>query len=175
MTVDPKFLTQIRYRCIGPSRGGRVVAVAADPEKQSVFYFGAVAGGVWKSEDAGQYWENVSDGYFKTSSIGALAVAPSDGNVIYAGTGETTIRIDVTHGDGVYKSTDAGKSWNHIGLEDTRFIGKIRVHPDNPDIVWVAALGHAYGPNKERGIYKSVDGGKTWKQVLFVSEKAGAV
>ena len=109
------------------------------------------------------------------SSIGALAVAPSDSNVIYAGTGETTIRIDVTHGDGVYKSIDAGKTWSHIGLEDTRFIGKVRVHPDNPDIVYVAALGHAFGPNKERGVYKSVDGGKSWEQTLFVSDKAGAV
>ncbi|MCB0013976.1 MAG: hypothetical protein KDE34_18810, partial [Anaerolineales bacterium] len=108
-TVDPKFLKQLRYRCIGPTRGGRVIAVAGDPNNQAVFYFGAVAGGVWKSDDAGQYWQNISDGFFKTSSVGALAVAPSDPNVIYAGMGETTIRIDVSHGDGVYKSTDAGK------------------------------------------------------------------
>ena len=102
-TVDPKLLSQVRYRCIGPSRGGRVVAVAADPVKRNVFYFGAVAGGVWRSDDAGQYWENLSDGFLNTSSIGALAVSPSDGNVIYAGTGETTIRLDITHGDGMYK------------------------------------------------------------------------
>ncbi len=165
----------MKWRCVGPFRGGRIVAVSGSYDDPSTFYFGAVAGGIWKTTDAGSYWTPISDGYLNTSSIGALAVAPSDSNVIYAGTGETTIRIDVTHGDGVYKSTDAGKSWDHIGLEDTRFIGKIRVHPDNPDIVWVAALGHAYGPNKERGVFKSVDGGATWKQVLFVSEKAGAV
>ncbi len=142
-TVDPKLLSQVRYRCIGPSRGGRVVAVAADPVRKNVFYFGAVAGGVWKSDDAGQYWENITDGFLNTASIGALAVAPSDGNVIYAGTGETTIRLDVTHGDGVYKSTDAGVTWQHIGLTETRHIGEIRVHPDDPDLVYVAALGHA--------------------------------
>ena len=174
-TVDPKFLSQIRYRCIGPSRGGRVVAVAADPKRQSVFYFGAVAGGVWKSEDAGQFWENVTDGFLTTSSIGALAVAPSDGNVIYAGTGESTIRIDVTHGDGVYKSTDAGVTWRHVGLLESRHIGEIRVHPDDPDVVYVAALGHSSKDNPERGLYRSKDGGDTWDLVLHVSERAGAV
>ena len=111
--VDQNLLSQIEYRNIGPTRGGRVVAVAADPTDQATFYFGACAGGVWKSEDAGQYWENISDGFFKTASVGALAVAPSDGNVIYAGMGEATIRIDVTHGDGVYKSTDAAAHGTH--------------------------------------------------------------
>lgn len=173
--VDPKFLSQIRYRCIGPSRGGRVVAVAADPKRQSVFYFGAVAGGVWRSDDAGQFWENISDGFFSASSIGALAVAPSDGNVIYAGTGESTIRIDVTHGDGVYKSTDAGLTWRHMGLPESRHVGEIRVHPQNPDIVYVAALGHSSKDNPERGLYRSRDGGETWELVLYVSERAGAV
>jgi photosystem II stability/assembly factor-like uncharacterized protein len=165
----------LRWRCIGPVRGGRVVAVAGSYHDPNTFYFGGAAGGVWKTVDAGQYWRCVSDGFFNTAAVGALAVAPSDSNVIYAGTGETTIRIDVSHGDGVYKSTDAGRTWEHIGLSDTQFIGKIRVHPENPDIVWVAALGHAFGPNKERGIFKSEDGGKNWKHVLFVSEKAGAV
>jgi photosystem II stability/assembly factor-like uncharacterized protein len=165
----------LRWRCIGPQRGGRVVAVAGSYHDRTTFYFGAVAGGVWKTTDAGVYWRPVSDGYFTTASVGALAVAPSDSNVIYAGTGETTIRIDVSHGDGVYKSTDAGKSWTNVGLRDTRHVGKIRVHPQNPDVVWVAALGHAFGPNKERGVFKSEDGGKTWRHVLFVSEKAGAV
>ena len=174
-TVDPKFLTQIRYRGIGPSRGGRVVAVAADPKHQAVFYFGAVAGGVWKSDDAGQYWENITDGFLTTGSIGALAVAPSDGNVIYAGSGEATIRIDVTHGDGVYKSTDAGLTWRHIGLSESRHIGEIRVHPTNPDVVYVAALGHASKDNPERGLYRSTDGGETWELVLHVSAGAGAV
>ncbi len=165
----------LRWRCIGPFRGGRVVAVAGSYHDSNTFYFGGAGGGVWKTVDAGQYWRCVSDGFFTTSAVGALAVAPSDSNVIYAGTGETTIRIDVTHGDGVYKSIDAGRTWANIGLKDTRFIGKIRVHPENPDIVWVAALGHAFGPNKERGVFKSMDGGKNWQQVLFVSEKAGAV
>ncbi len=174
-SVDPKFLSQIRYRCIGPTRGGRAVAVAADPKRPAVFYFGAVAGGVWKSDDAGQYWENVTDGFLTTGSIGALAVAPSDGNVIYAGAGESTIRIDVTHGDGVYKSTDAGRTWRHIGLSESRHIGEIRVHPADPDLVYVAALGHASKDNPERGLYRSKDGGDTWELVLHVSERAGAV
>ena len=149
------FLSSIQYRCIGPTRGGRVVAVAADPLDPAVFYFGACAGGVWKSEDAGQYWENISDGFFATSSVGALAVAPSDPNVIYAGMGEATIRIDVSHGDGMYKSTDAGKQWSHIGLPESRHIGEIVVHPTNPDIVFVAALGHASRNNPERGLYRA--------------------
>jgi photosystem II stability/assembly factor-like uncharacterized protein len=151
------------------------VAVAADPKQQAVFYFGAVAGGVWKSDDAGQYWENVTDGFLTTGSIGALAVAPSDGNVIYAGTGESTIRIDVTHGDGVYKSTDAGVTWRHMGLPESRHIGEIRVHPDDADLVYVAALGHASKDNPERGLYRSKDGGENWELVLHVSERAGAV
>jgi len=164
-----------QWRCIGPFRGGRVVTVAGDYHDPNVFYFGGCAGGVWKTTDAGTYWQNISDGFFNTAAVGALAVAPSDSNVIYAGTGETTIRIDVSHGDGVYKSTDAGKTWQHVGLTDTRFIGKIRVHPHNPDVVYVAALGHAHGPNDERGVFKSEDGGTTWRQVLFVNNKAGAV
>jgi photosystem II stability/assembly factor-like uncharacterized protein len=175
MSEKNDFRGLLEWRCIGPFRGGRVVAVAGDYNDPNTFYFGGCAGGVWKTSDAGTYWENVSDGFFNTAAVGALAVAPSDSNVIYAGTGETTIRIDVSHGDGVYKSTDAGKTWTHMGLAETRHIGKIRVHPDNPDIVYVAALGHAFGSNKERGVYKSVDGGTTWKQVLFKSDKAGAV
>ena len=172
---DPSFLQNLQWRCIGPPRGGRVVAVAGDPVDPMTAYFGAVAGGVWKTTDGGTYWENVSDGFFNTSSIGALAVAPSDPNVIYAGTGETTIRLDVSYGDGVYKSTDAGKTWTHLGLEETRHIGEIRVHPHNPDLVYVAALGHAFGPNPERGVYRSKDGGRTWEKVLYRSPKAGAV
>src|SRR4051794_36984186 len=169
------FAGLLEWRCIGPFRGGRVVAVAGDYADANTFYFGACAGGVWKTTDAGTYWENVSDGFFKTSAVGALAVAPSDSNVIYAGTGETTIRIDVSHGDGVYKSTDEGRTWANIGLRETRHIGKIRVHPTDPETLWVAALGHAFGPNRERGVYKSTDGGANWRQVLFVSDKAGAV
>jgi photosystem II stability/assembly factor-like uncharacterized protein len=170
-----QFLSHVKFRCIGPVRGGRVVAVAGDPTDPATFYFGAVAGGVWKTTDAGTTWLNISDGYFKTSSVGDIAVAPSDPNVIYAGMGESTIRTDVSHGDGVYKSNDGGKSWVHCGLADTRHIGKLRVHPKNPDIVYVAALGHAFGANQERGVFRSNDGGKTWQQVLFKSDKAGAV
>ncbi|MGK0227039.1 MAG: photosystem II stability/assembly factor-like uncharacterized protein, partial [Thermoproteota archaeon] len=173
--VDQNLLSQIEYRNIGPTRGGRVVAIAADPDDQATFYFGACAGGVWKSNDAGQYWENVSDGFFKTASVGALAVAPSDGNVIYAGMGEATIRIDVTHGDGVYKSTDAGRSWQHMGLVETRHIGEIVVHPTDPDTVYVAALGHSAKNNPERGLYRSTNGGQDWELVLYVSDGAGAI
>lgn len=165
----------LHLRNIGPSRGGRVVAVAGDTRNSAVFYFGAVCGGVFKTNDAGLTWVNISDGFFKTSSVGAMVVAPSDPNVIYVGMGETTIRTDVSYGDGVYKSTDGGKTWSHCGLEDTRHIGKIEVHPKNPDIVYVAALGHAFGKNDERGVYKSSDGGKTWRKTLFKSDKAGAV
>lgn len=165
----------LRARCIGPTRGGRVVAVTGSYHDPATFYFGAVAGGIWKTTDAGQYWECVSDGFLTASSIGALAVAPSDSNVIYAGGGETTIRIDVTHGDGVYRSTDAGRTWTNTGLQDTRHIGKIKVHPTDPDTAWVAALGHAFGPNPERGVFKTTDGGKNWKHVLRVNDKAGAV
>ncbi len=173
--MDPALLQALRWRCIGPPRGGRVVAVAGHPTEPMVFYFGAVAGGVWKTTDGGTYWENVSDGHFRTSSVGALAVAESDPNVIYAGTGEATIRIDVSYGDGVYKTTDGGKTWTHAGLADTRHIGKIRVHPRDPDLVYVAALGHAFGPNRERGVFRSRDGGRSWQQVLFASDKAGAI
>ncbi len=173
--TDSKFAGLAEFRCIGPFRGGRVVAVAGDPRDQNTFYFGGVCGGVWKTTDAGQYWENISDGYFTASSVGALEVAPADPNVIYAGTGETTIRIDVSIGDGVYKSTDAGRSWKHIGLRDTRQIAKIRTHPQNADLVYAAVFGHAFGPNPERGVYRSKDGGATWENVLHVSDKAGAI
>ncbi len=163
------------WRCIGPFRGGRVVAVAGDPSSPMVFYFGACAGGVWKTTDGGTYWQNISDGYFNTAAVGAIAVSASDPNVIYAGMGETAIRGDVSHGDGVYKSTDGGKTWAHLGLEDTRYIGRVRIHPQNPDWVYVAALGHVYGPNAARGVYRSKDGGASWEQVLFRSENAGAI
>ena len=172
---DPRLLNALEWRCIGPPRGGRVVAVAGDPVNPAVFYFGAVAGGVWKSYDGGTYWENVSDGYFRTSSVGAIAVSEFDPNVVYAGMGETCIRSVPSYGDGVYRSTDAGKSWKHMGLEDTRHIGRVRIHPANPDIVYVAALGHAFGPNRQRGVFRSTDGGETWEQVLFKSEDAGAI
>jgi len=172
---DPQRLQGLTWRCIGPPRGGRVLAVAGHPTRPEIFYFGACAGGVWKSSDAGSYWENISDGYFKTAAVGAIAVSETDPNVIYVGAGEATIRGDVSYGDGVYKSTDGGQSWTNVGLADTHHIAKIRVHPHNPDIVYVAALGHAFGPNSERGVFRSRDGGKTWEKVLFRSDKAGAI
>ena len=165
----------MEYRCIGPHRGGRVVAVAGDPVNKSTFYFGSTGGGVWKTTDGGVSWNNVSDGYFEWASVGALAVAPSDPNVIYAGMGETAIRGNVSRGDGVYKSTDAGQTWQHMGLAETQNIGEIQVHPNDPDTVYVAALGHVWGPNPERGVYRSKDGGKSWELVLHKSTTAGAV
>ena len=172
--VTPSLLSSLEWRSIGPYRGGRVVAVAGDPAHSQVFYFGSTGGGVWKTSDGGVYWENISDGFFKRASVGAIAVSSSDPNIIYVGMGETTIRGNVSHGDGVYKSTDGGKTWMHMGLEDTRHIGKVRIHPQNPDLVYVAALGHAHGANKQRGVYRSTDGGKTWEQVLFVNKDIGA-
>ncbi len=169
------FFDRLEWRNAGPYRGGRVAAVAGDPRERNTFYFGSTGGGVWKTMDAGQYWENTTDKFFKRASVGALAVAQSDPNVIYVGMGESCIRGNVSHGDGVYRSTDAGQTWTHLGLEDTHNIGKVRVHPEDPDTVYVAALGHAHGPNTTRGVYRSRDGGKTWKRVLYRDEKAGAV
>jgi photosystem II stability/assembly factor-like uncharacterized protein len=173
--IDPALLKSLEWRCIGPYRGGRVVAVAGDPIHAQVFYFGSTGGGIWKTIDGGILWENVSDGYFKRASIGALAVSQSDPNVIYVGMGETAIRSNVSHGDGVYRSTDAGKTWTHLGLADTRNIAKVRIHPLDPDLVYVAALGHAHGPNAERGVFRTRDGGKNWERILFRSEKSGAI
>ena len=174
MVVNEIVGKSLEWRCVGPFRGGRVVAVAGHPTEDDVFYFGAVAGGIWKTTDGGSYWENVSDGFLNTASIGALAISNSDPNIIYSGTGEACIRVDVTHGDGVYKSTDAGVNWSHIGLSDTRHISRVRIHPENPNLVYVAALGHAFGANKERGIFRSDDGGETWENILFVNDETGA-
>ena len=174
VTQEQDLLGALRWRSVGPHRGGRVVAVAGDPSDLTTFYFGACAGGVWKTSDAGTYWENVSDGFFNTAAVGAIAVAQSDPNVIYAGTGEACIRGNVSYGDGVYKSTDGGKTWVNVGLSDTRHISRIRIHPNDPNLVYVAALGHAFGPNQERGVFRSRDGGGTWEKVLFKSDKAGA-
>jgi photosystem II stability/assembly factor-like uncharacterized protein len=173
--VDSTLFQSLEWRCIGPYRGGRVVAVAGHPSEPGAFYFGACAGGVWKTTSGGAYWENCSDGHFKTAAIGALAVSASDPNVIYAGTGEATIRGNASHGDGVYKSSDGGRTWRNVGLADSRHIGDILIHPKNPDIVHVAALGHAWGPSAERGVFRTSDGGRTWERVLYKSERAGAV
>jgi photosystem II stability/assembly factor-like uncharacterized protein len=163
------------WRNIGPHRGGRSVAVAGVPGRPLVYYFGGTGGGVFKTTDAGITWKPVTDGQLGTGSVGAIAVADSDPNVVYVGMGESCIRGNVSHGDGVYKSVDAGKTWRHVGLRDTRQIGRVRVHPRDADLVYVAALGHAFGPNKERGVFRSKDGGATWQNVLFVDDKTGAV
>ena len=173
---EPDPLRQFQYRSIGPYRGGRSAAVAGVASQPMVYYYGATGGGVWKTTDGGINWESVSDGsVFGTGSVGAIAVAESDPNVVYVGMGESPIRGNVSHGDGVYKSNDAGKTWKRIGLEDTRQIPRIRVHPKNPDLVYVAALGHVWGPNEQRGVFRSKDGGKTWEKVLSRGNKAGAI
>ncbi|HEY2090543.1 MAG TPA: glycosyl hydrolase [Thermoanaerobaculia bacterium] len=173
-TPDASLLKNLSWREVGPYRGGRADAVVGIPDQPEVYYFGSVGGGVWKTTDGGQTWRNVSDGFFG-GSIGAVAVAPSDPAVVYVGTGEETIRGNVSHGDGMWKSTDAGKTWKHIGLDDSRHISRIRVHPSNPDLVYVAVLGHAFGPSEQRGVFRSRDGGKTWERVLYVNRDAGAV
>jgi photosystem II stability/assembly factor-like uncharacterized protein len=168
-------LKALQWRQIGPFRGGRSTAVAGVASQPMVFYFGGTGGGVWKTTDGGINWEPVSDGWvFGTGSVGAIGLSDSDPNTVYVGMGESPIRGNVSHGDGVYKSNDAGKTWKRVGLEDTRQISRIRVHPKNPDIVYVAAQGHVWGPNQQRGVFRSKDGGKTWEKVLYRGDKAGA-
>lgn len=175
--VNPAILGELNYRNIGPFRGGRSVAVAGHDDQPYTYYTGFTGGGVYKTTDGGATWYNVSDGFFKTGSVGAIDVADSDPNVIYVGMGETDIRGNMSAGDGMYRSTDAGKTWTWLGLGETRFIGDIEIHPENPDVAWVAAMGKLFGPVKssERGIYKTKDGGKTWNKVLFKDAKTGAV
>ncbi|MEP6796217.1 MAG: glycosyl hydrolase [Saprospiraceae bacterium] len=172
--VDTSFFRSLEWRNIGPFRGGRSAAVTGVRGKPSLYYFGSTGGGVWRTKDGGQTWENISDGFFG-GSIGAIEVAPSDENVIYVGGGEETVRGNVSSGYGMWRSTDAGQTWQHIGLENSKHIPRVRVDPHNPDIVYAAVLGDLYKDTKERGIYKSIDGGKTWRQTLFVNERAGAV
>ena len=172
--IDPAYLNGMKWRQIGPFRGGRVVAVSGVTGDPTTWYFGGVAGGVWKSTDVGASWKPIFDEQ-KISSIGAIAVADSDHNVIYVGTGEACPRGNISYGDGVYKSVDAGRTWVHLGLRDTRHIGAVIVNPHDPDIVLVAALGHAYGPNEERGIFRTADGGRSWTKVLYKDRDTGAI
>ncbi|HVN43816.1 MAG TPA: hypothetical protein VMT66_01095 [Steroidobacteraceae bacterium] len=172
--VDPGLFAALQWRCIGPYRGGRALAVAGIPGDASTFYFGAVAGGVWRTTDGGNTWQVLTDGT-PISSVGAIAIAPSNHDIIYVGSGEAAPRGNMTYGDGVYRSTDGGKTWAHLGLADTRQIGAVIVDPSNPDIVLVAALGHAFGPNAERGVFRSTDGGKSWTKVLYKDENTGAI
>src|SRR3979411_2742972 len=173
-TIDEKLFKGMQWRQIGPFRGGRALGIEGVVGEPDTYYFGAVAGGVWKTTDGGANWAPLFDKE-TISSIGAIAVAPSDHNVVYAGTGEAAVRGNISYGAGVYKSVDAGKTWKNIGLKDTRHIGALIVDPKNPDIVLVAALGHAFGPNPERGIFRTIDGGKTWAKVLSKDENTGGI
>ena len=166
----------LKYRLVGPFRGGRVLAVAGVPGEDNTYYFGAVAGGMWKTTDGGLNWKPLWDKFSEASpSVGAIAIAPSDPNVIYVGTGEACIRGNIVGGNGVYKSTDAGKTWKYAGLRDTHAIGRMIVHPQDPNTLYVAALGHPFGPNTTRGIFRSRDGGKTWQRILYVDDKTGGI
>jgi photosystem II stability/assembly factor-like uncharacterized protein len=173
-SFDPKTFQELRWRSIGPPRGGRTLAVTGVRGQPEVYYFGAVGGGVWKTDDAGRTWQAIFDSQ-EIASIGAIAVAPSDANVIYVGSGEADMRSSISYGNGMYKSTDGGKTWMHVGLEDSRQIGRILVDPHDSNKVFVAALGHAYGPNAERGVFRSKDGGKNWQKILFHDENSGAI
>ena len=171
---DESLFKDMKWRSIGPYRGGRVLAVSGVPGDPYTFYFGGVAGGVWRTTDGGLNWNPLFDKE-AVSSVGAIAIAESNQNVIYVGTGEACIRGNISYGNGVYKSTDAGKTWVNVGLKDTQHIAAVIIHPSNPDIVLVAALGHAYGPNSDRGVYRTTDGGKTWEKVLYKDDKTGAI
>ena len=171
----PQSFQALQFRNIGPFRGGRSNAAVGVPGDPMTYYFGSTGGGIWKTEDAGYTWKNISDGFLKSGSVGAIAIAPSDKYVIYAGMGEHAVRgVMTSHGDGIYKSTDGGQTWQHSGLPDSRHIAAIRIHPQNPDLVYVAVQGGLWGPNQHRGVYRSKDGGVTWKKVLFVNENTGA-
>jgi len=174
-TQDTSMLEGLDWRLIGPYRGGRVTTVAGVPDNPMLYYMGATGGGVWKTENAGASWENISDEHFKVGTIGAVAVAESDNNVLYVGTGESPIRgVTTSQGDGVWKSTDAGKTWQHVGLKESGQISRIEIHPQNPDIAWVAVQGQIWGPNEERGVFRTQDGGASWEHVLKVGPDTGA-
>lgn len=172
--LDSNLFSGMHWRMIGPFRGGRAVTATGVPGQPNVFYFGGVGGGVWKTTNAGRTWAPIFDAE-PIASIGAIAVAPSDPKIIYVGSGEADMRDDISYGNGMYKSTDAGKTWTRIGLEDSRQIGQIVVDPHNPERLWVAALGHAYGANPERGVFRSTNGGQSWQKVLFKDENTGAI
>ncbi|HSR60684.1 MAG TPA: hypothetical protein VLL47_08000 [Robiginitalea sp.] len=172
---DKSFYAALKWRNIGPKRGGRSLGSTGSPGRPDEYYFGATGGGLWKTTDGGQEWSPVTDGQVSSSSVGAVAVAETNPDVVYIGMGEVQLRGSITQGDGVYKSTDGGKTWRHLGLRETQAVARIRIHPTNPDIVYVAALGHPYGENEERGVFRSTDGGNTWQKVLYVGPKAGAV
>ena len=165
----------LRWRNLGPLRGGRSIAAEGSVARPNEYYFGATGGGLWKTTDGGTTWRPVTDGQINSSSVGAVGIAPSNPDVVYIGMGEADIRGNIAQGDGVYKTTDGAKTWKHMGLTDSLTVSKIRVHPKNPDLVYVAALGHTAGPNDERGVFRSKDGGATWQKILFKDSKTGAV
>ena len=172
LTYDEKLYNSIKYRLVGPFRGGRAGTVAGVLNNENLYYMGTAGGGVWKTEDAGNTWEPISDGYYG-GSIGAIAVSESDPNIIYVGEGEQTLRGNVSSGKGMWKSLDAGETWKFVGLPNSEHISRIRIHPENPNIVYVGVIGNLWKPNEERGLYKSIDGGENWSKILYVSDKAG--
>ncbi|MFS4494843.1 WD40/YVTN/BNR-like repeat-containing protein [Maribacter sp. 2308TA10-17] len=174
-TIEKSFYEGLEWRNIGPNRGGRSLGAAGSPERPNEYYFGATGGGLWKTVDGGTEWKAVTDGQVTSSSVGAVAVAETNPDIVYIGMGEVQLRGSITQGDGVYKTKDGGKTWRHLGLKETQAVARIRIHPTNPEIVYVAALGHPYGENEERGVFRSTNGGNSWEKVLYVSPKAGAV
>ena len=172
--LDPRLWQDLRWRCIGPFRAGRTVGAVGVPQQPGTFYIGVNNGGVWKTTDYGRTWKPVFDDQ-PTGSIGDIAIAPSNPNIIYAGSGEGLQRPDLSTGDGIYKSTDGGRTWKNMGLRDAQQIGSLAVDPNDPNRVYVAALGHPYGPNTERGVYRSTNGGETWERVLYKDENTGAI
>src|SRR6185503_2264020 len=174
-TVDTALFRGLKYRLVGPPRGGRVTTVTGVPSQPRTFYMGVASGGVFRTTDGGENWVPITDGQVPVGSTGSIAVAESDPNVIYLGTGSDGVRSNVSTGRGVYKTTDGGNTWSFMGLYNAGQIGAVRIHPTNPDIVWVASTGDIFKANTERGIFKTTDGGKTWKKTLYLSDKAGAM
>ncbi|HYB95458.1 MAG TPA: hypothetical protein VEC39_10820, partial [Vicinamibacterales bacterium] len=171
-TVDPSLYSGMRWRSVGPARGGRSLAVGGSESRPLEYWFGATGGGAWKTTDGGTNWSPMTDGKINTSSIGSLAVCQSNPDVVYIGGGETQLRGNIIQGDGVYKTTDGGAKWDHLSdLRDSQAIARLRIHPTNCDIVYAAVLGQVYNPHPQRGIFKSTDGGKTWRRTLFRDDK----
>ena len=175
VTFDTNFFSGLSYRNVGPNRGGRSIAVGGSSSRVNEYWFGATGGGVWKTTDGGTTWRPMSDKAFTSSSVGAIGVCEANPDIVYVGMGETQLRGNIMQGDGIYKTTKGDTSWTNVGLRNSQAIARIRVHPTNCDIAYAAVLGHPYGPHKERGIYKTADGGKTWQQVLYRNDRTGGV